>query len=428
MKILTVSDSPTLCSGLARVHRHVVDGLLEAGHSVLPCGWYAFDDFQIAKIKSGKMAATVKYRSSKGDIPVLNVSKNNGHKDMFDIYDAVRHIRPDAVITIGDHWHFWYMRKIKIKTDFSFAWIPYLTIEHDEIEDKWNKLFDYAEALVVPTRFGQEALESFSGRPVDFVPYGTEKSFFRMPEETRKRLKMENGCEGKVRFITVAQNTFRKNLPALLQAIRHISHRDPDRRMQFHIHTNIHAQDREEYLYDLKAIASKLGIQDRIVFPQDDKTVSIFEAPGDDYMNEQYALADFFVLPSTCEGYGLTLCEAMACGIPAIVNSASTMTEHIGTDKGQNNGWASRGFLVDNRTEIYPPSRIIKVIKPEALGEAIWEAFLLSQDKDRYRILEGMRDLCEEYGKGRTWESMKTELCDVVGKVAGRPLVAIEEL
>ena len=55
MKIITISDSPTLYSGLARVHRHVIDGLVEAGHSVLPCGWNAYDEEQLENAKKGKV-------------------------------------------------------------------------------------------------------------------------------------------------------------------------------------------------------------------------------------------------------------------------------------------------------------------------------------------------------------------------------------
>lgn len=429
MKIITISDSPTMFSGLARVHRHVVNALLEAGHQVLPCGWHCLDDDQIADLKANKRIPPVMFKSSMGDLPVLNVHKGNGNKDMFDVYDAVRFVKPDAVVTIGDHWNFWYMRQIKIKSGFSFAWIPYLTVEADEIEPKWASVLRYADAIAVPSLFGKEVVESYVQKEAHFIPYGTEQDFKRMRARNRRSLRKQNGCDDKVRFITVAQNTHRKNLPALIQAVSLIAHRDPKRHMQFHLYTNLDPDDREEYLYDLRTIVSRFGVEDRFVFSEDDEeTFSLFEAPSDAYMNKQYAMADFFVLPSTCEGYGLPLVESMACGVVPIANASSTIPEHLGAPKGQSFGRAARGFLVSNRTEVHPPARMVKIVRQDALGQAIWEAYQMTRDPEGLRILASMRDLCEEYGKGRDWESMKIELCNVVEAVAGKPRVAVEEL
>ena len=369
------------------------------------------------------------FKSSMGDLPVLNIHKGSGNKDMFDVYDAVRFVKPHAVVTIGDHWNFWYMRQVKIKSGFSFSWIPYLTVEADEIEPKWSSMLRYADAIAVPSLFGKSVIESYVQREAHFIPYGTEKAFQRLPSKRRRRLRKEKGCDDKVRFITVAQNTHRKNLPALIQAVKLIAHRDPKRNMQFHLYTNMNPDAREEYLYDLRELVSKFGVEDRFVFPEDaDETFSLFEAPSDDYMNDQYGMADFFVLPSTCEGYGLPLVEAMACGVVPIANASSTIPEHLGAPEGQTFGLTERGFLVSNRVEVHPPARLTKTVRQDALGQAIWEAYMMSKDPEGQRILDGMRDLCEEYGKGRDWETMKIALCNVVETVAGKPRVAIEEL
>lgn len=428
MKIITISDSPTLFSGLARVHRHVLDGLLEQGHEVLCCGWFAYDEGQMEDIKEGRKVDPVYYEGPAGKTRVMCVPKKNGTRDMCAIYDVIDHVRPDAVVTIGDFWDFWYMRAIKIKAGFSFDWVPYLTIEHEDIEEKWVRLLGYADEILVPSRFGKEALDSSLQRESVFCPYGTEDVFQRPSNRRRKALRRARGCDGKVRFITVAQNTFRKNLPALIQAAKLVAHRDPQRKMQFYIHTNVDHGAREEYLYDLRGLVDKLGVSDRFVFPCDDETFSVFDSPGDTYMADEYGASDFFVLPSTCEGYGLPMCEAMACGVPAIANCFSTIPEHLGAPPGQGHGRAPRGWLVGNRAEVHPPSRMLRVVRPDALGQSIWEAFLMATDQRGRGRLEGMRERCEEYGKGRTWENMKKVLCDILPRMAGKTRIPVEEL
>lgn len=428
MRIVTISDSPTIFSGLARVHRYVIDGLLEEGHTVVPCGWFAYDNDQLDRLKKKEKVDPVVYESEQGPVRVMHIPKKNGMSDMYAIFEVLDYIKPDAVITIGDHWHFWYMRALKVKLGFSFAWLPYFTVEHDEIEDKWVSLMRYADVVLVPSLFGKTTLESYLDRPIEYLPYGVDEVFKRPSRRERKALRKAKGCSDKIRFITVAQNTFRKNLPALIQAVKLIAHRDPARKMQFHIHTNVDHDDSEAYLYDLKGLVGKFGVADRFSFPEDSRTFSVFNCPSDSYMAKEYGASDWFVLPSTCEGYGLTVCEAMACGVPAIANASSTMPEHLGASEGQRFGLAKRGFLVSNRQEVLPPSRLLNVVRTDALGQSIWEAFQLSKDPKGAEILEGIRTSCEEYGKGRSWSDMKIGICEAVRRVAGKRLVAAEEL
>jgi glycosyltransferase involved in cell wall biosynthesis len=52
------------------------------------------------------------------------------------------------------------------------------------------------------------------------------------------------------------------------------------------------------------------------------------------YVDEErpryYSLADLYVSPSLLEGLGITPIEALACGTPAIVTSASSGPEEVG--------------------------------------------------------------------------------------------------
>lgn len=422
MRIVTISDSPTLFSGLARVHRHIIDAMVEAGHEVIPCVWFAYDAATLDSIKGGAKAPELWYDSNGTKVRMLCVPKGNGMNCMYAMYDVCAEMKPDLVITSGDFWNFFYMQALKVKTNFSFKWIAYMTMEHSEIEERWNSLFRYADAIVSPSKYGKKVVESTFGLDCHLIPYGTDAVFRRLGAAERSALRKARGCDGKVRIITVAQNTVRKNLPALALAAQMLDHRDPDGRIQFYVHTNVCAYDPQEtYLYDLQGIVDKLGVNDRFVFPSD---VSIFKSPSDATLRDEYNASDFFVLPSTCEGYGLPLVEAMACGLPAIANSTSTTPEHLGADDHETFGRAPRGFLVSNRTEVYPPSRLVRIIRPDALAQAIWEMAQAQKDGE----LEGMRGQCEEYALERTWGDMHSSLNDLVGKVVGPTVVPVEVL
>lgn len=426
MRILTISDSPNIFSGLARVHRNVIDAFVEDGHQILPCVWYGYDSDTSQKIKRKEIKPPpLTYKSTAGNVQMLDLPRRRNFDEMKQLYEIILLAKPDVICTIGDYWDFFYMQSLKMKTDYSFKWLAYLTIEADEIDPKLLPLFRYADALAVPTNYGRQVLESEVGRQVEVIPYGVDAKFARMTDAQRYGLRQQRDCEDKVRFITVAQNTWRKNLPTLMQAVRLICHRDPQKRMQFYVHSNVDADaSQEASFYDLKSIAKKLGVEDWFVFPEE---CSIFDSPNDALLVDEYNSADFFVTPSTCEGFGLPIVEAMACGLPVIANAASCMPDHVGQPlSGGNFGHTNRGWMVGNRLEIFPPDKQIKIIRHDALGQVIWEAGQWLSDPNRRETLTQMRQNCVEYAKERTWANMKRGICKVLESISGPVSIPVE--
>lgn len=72
---------------------------------------------------------------------------------------------------------------------------------------------------------------------------------------------------------------------------------------------------------DLRRLAASLGIADRVHF---------LEAIDDAQLVALYAAADCLLHPSYCEGFGLPLLEAMACGCPVVASDHSAMPEVMG--------------------------------------------------------------------------------------------------
>lgn len=72
---------------------------------------------------------------------------------------------------------------------------------------------------------------------------------------------------------------------------------------------------------DLRALAGTLGIADKVHF---------LEAVDDAALVALYGAAACLLHPSYCEGFGLPLLEAMACGCPVVASDHSAMPEVLG--------------------------------------------------------------------------------------------------
>lgn len=116
------------------------------------------------------------------------------------------------------------------------------------------------------------------------------------PEERAKADSLW-ACPPGQRILAVGSLKDQKNQPLLLRAIAAIER--PDARLM------LVGQGESEVA--LRALASDLGIADRVIFAG-------FHADPTPF----YATADLFVLSSDYEGFGNVIVEAMACGTPVV--------------------------------------------------------------------------------------------------------------
>jgi len=105
----------------------------------------------------------------------------------------------------------------------------------------------------------------------------------------------------------------RKNYRMLIRAFRPVAARHP--------HRLVIAGDKGWLYEDVLSEVQRQGLDERVHFAG---FVDDADLPA------LYSGADLFVFPSLYEGFGLTLLEAMACGVPVITSTASSLPEVAG--------------------------------------------------------------------------------------------------
>ncbi len=428
MKILTISDSPTLFSGLGKIHGQVIDGLINEGHEVKIYGWHTYDCSEMQIIKNGKQLLPKFYKSRESLIEINHLPKGNEVQNACMVYDIIKDFNPDVILTIGDIFSFFYMHPLKMKCDFKIKWCIYATVEHDELRSREVEVLKYADQIIVPTKFGQRVLESY-GFKSECIPYGLSEEFFQSKENSQEqkiRLKAERNLQNKARFITVAQNTSRKNIPSLLLAISEIKKLNVFKKdsVEFYIHTNVTAIDQlEAYLYDLKGLVKKLNIEDLVVFP---KEMSLFSAPDNQKLIEEYKASDYLISTTFMEGFGLPIIEAMSCGVPIISNAVSNIPEFLSDNQFLNiYGKVSRGFLVKGDKEVWPVCDfIMNRINTNDLVKCIIEAVSLIGTKE----CEEMSEKCLNFSKGFVVKNMQNEIVEILEGMDETETIPLEEI
>mgnify|MGYP000865105173 CR=1 FL=1 len=69
-------------------------------------------------------------------------------------------------------------------------------------------------------------------------------------------------------------------------------------------------------------LADQLGLRNRIIQ---------FERVADEEVPLLYSASDILLWPSLCEGFGLPILEAMACGTPVVCSNGGSLAEIAGT-------------------------------------------------------------------------------------------------
>ncbi len=111
----------------------------------------------------------------------------------------------------------------------------------------------------------------------------------------------------------------RKNVSTLINAFSKIvKHYKNNLKNRILVIGGATPEEKHPLLEDVVGLVKKLGIEDSVRF---------VGKLSDEELIHLYNGADFFVFPSIYEGFGLTVLEAMACGVPIIASQIGSVKE-----------------------------------------------------------------------------------------------------
>ena len=242
----------------------------------------------------------------------------------------------EAAVMLGDYTAARMMIMADERTIAAFRAIPsyhYVPIEGVDLPPSWGALWEVVHPVAM-SEFGAVQIQRITGARPPMIYHGIDADVFRpaTPERVmrlgdrkvrnRATAKRFFGGDQKSRWVLRCdRNMPRKRYASLLRAMAPVMHERPDVFLVIHCR----AHDQGGNLTDLLSkypphIRSRMiltGLPEAYGFVPRELLVALYNA------------ADVYASTSA-EGFGLTIAEAMACGVPAVGMAYSAVPEVIG--------------------------------------------------------------------------------------------------
>jgi len=258
------------------------------------------------------------------------------HKDGADILEwHLKDIKPDILITLDDLWMHDWLNKMNISPT---KLIQYAPMDGYPVPFGCHKHLLKADRNVAMSEFGKGVMEEAEyfedgkwiqvadrlTKPIECIPHGVNSNTFKpLKQQEIDDFRREEKLEGKFIIGCVSRNQPRKMMPRLFKAYKVFSDKNKDAELY------MHCDPRDPQGYNLGAIALTLKIP-HVRFT---KMHSYKYGVGDELLNKIYNLFDIHTIPTSGEGFGLTILEAASAGKPNVITDYST-TKELVTDPG----------------------------------------------------------------------------------------------
>lgn len=256
------------------------------------------------------------------------------------VYFIINHFKPDIVVPMNDLWGLYNTAYIRNRE--SYKLVPYLAIDSECMFPVIKPMtpglppidmistIGSADKVIVWTEWAKEVLnktcrilfnKEFNN--ISIIPLGVDTSTWK-PLTNRDELRKLNFNIDDNTFLLgcVSRNQPRKRFDAILQTARIFIDKYENKTKKLKIY--FHCQPYNDMGWDLPWLAKYYGIDDRCIFNNE---LRPGEGPSIEHLNELVNCFDAHMLLSNSEGWGLSLIETAAAGIPNITTKYSAMAD-----------------------------------------------------------------------------------------------------
>jgi glycosyltransferase involved in cell wall biosynthesis len=316
LKIVLLSDSPLVPSGVGTQAKLLIEGLLETGKYSFFClgGAISHPDYNL------QCVAPEKY----GEATWL-ILPVKGHGDKNILRQVLREQKPDAVVMFTDPRFFYWVWEMEDEVR-SQCPLLYWHVWDNDPTPEFNRSFYEATDFISCLSLKTYGLLQDLGYPKDrfnYIPHSLHEELFKPLDEAEvQKFKAEHFGPHRDKEFVVAwnnRNARRKQPGDVIESFAKFLKRNPAAREKSCLF--MHTQPSDPEGQNLIAVASKFGVDNLIISDQR------VDAP---VINWFYNVADVVVNIASNEGFGLGTLEALYAGTPIITHMTGGLQFQIG--------------------------------------------------------------------------------------------------
>lgn len=258
--------------------------------------------------------------------------------------------KPDAVLAIRDFWMDSFIRTSPYRRLFKFQWMP--TVDAAPQAEEWLATYSECDGIVTYSQFAYDLLKRSCGSKMKLrgvaSPCACEDYVPGNNIEAKKAL----GINPEHQIIgTVMRNQRRKLFPDLFKAFADFINRTNNKDVYLYCHTGY-----PDHGWDFSKLLIEYGISSRVYFTYKCRcgyysakkfsdvvqqcpncknftftTTNVGDSLSTKDLAKVYQSFDLYCQAANCEGFGIPVVEAAACGIPVCCTDYSAMEDFKST-------------------------------------------------------------------------------------------------
>lgn len=353
-RLLLTSEASWLATGFAKFGREVIQRLHNTGkYEIAELGNYGRQD--------APQAANLPWRFY-GVMPLNDDEAklyNSNPVNQFGAYKfdaAVADFQPDIVLNQLDPWMMQHLVKSRFRNNYKLLLTP--TVDSSPQKQDWiTEIFSKADVVTTYSRFGKRTLEAQGIKVAGVTSPGVDEKVFHPMDKQKLR---EDWGLNKSLFIfgTVMRNQKRKLFPDIFEAFAMLRKRFAGNRELEHSVLLCHTSF-PDVGWDLPELLKRNSLVRHVIFTYKcDACSKIFfswflpcnqngvgqcifcgqhaahmpnthNSISEQELAEIYNLMDVYLQVAICEGWGMPVVEAKACGLPVMCSNYSALEDHV---------------------------------------------------------------------------------------------------
>lgn len=348
-KVLVSCDTSTNATGLGRYCYHLCKSLHEDENFIVAEQGNFGNTSNISKIPWKYYPVEPDPQNKMEYLKYSQDPENKYGKMIFD--KTLLDFRPDFVVAISDPWMFAYQGRSPLRE--YFHWVISPTVDSIPVRDDYLSTYSLADSVFTYTDWALEQLKNAGLQNLEHtIRMGTETDVFK-PCSDKAKLKESLGLPPDAFVIgSVMRNQRRKLIPDIIEAFSYLMASLPEEKRKktyLYLHTTYPDQepwDLPQFLLNSRFSSNILftylcksskgfgcsRFQDAITYSfSSNQLTAVMPSGRNGLSNEQlcevYNLMDLYIQVASCEGFGVPIIEAAACGVDCAVIDYSAMVD-----------------------------------------------------------------------------------------------------